>query len=133
VPLGQAFSASWRYISLTAATIAQLLQPAHAGEVIENSTSVVGISVMASEAAQEGASSLLFLAAAISLSLGFMNLLPIPPLDGGKLVLEIIAVIIRRPVPIKVQTVISYVGMALFLLLFFVLLRQDIVRFILGG
>ena len=63
--------------------------------------------------------------------LGVMNLLPIPPLDGGKLVIEIIQKIAGRELPLKVQTVVSYVGIALFALLFVYMLRSDILRFIL--
>lgn len=133
LPVDKAFQVSGRYVATTASYIAQLLQPAHVGEIVSNSSSVVGISVMAGEAASQGFSSLALLAAAVSLSLGFMNLLPIPPLDGGKVLIELIQVIIRRPLSLKVQAAISYVGIALFVLLFFVLLRQDIIRFVLGG
>ncbi len=58
-----------------------------------------------------------------------MNLLPIPPLDGGKLVIEAIQAVTRRKVPIKVQTAISMVGIGLFGLLFIYMLGSDIVRF----
>lgn len=133
VPVDQAFTVAWNYVGTTAQYIMRLLQPAHMGEVVSNSTSVVGISVMAGEAASQGIGSLALLAAAVSLSLGFMNLLPIPPLDGGKVLIELIQAIIRRPLSMKVQAAISYVGIALFILLFFVLLRQDIVRFVMGG
>lgn len=131
--LPDACVAAASYIGMTAVAIAQLFNPTHFQEVISQSSSVVGISVMAADAAREGITPLLMLTAAISLSLGFMNLLPIPPLDGGKIFIEAISAIIRRPVPIKVQRIISYVGVLLFILLFIVLLKQDIVRYILGG
>ncbi len=63
----------------------------------------------------EGFSTLIMLVAAISMSLGFMNLLPIPPLDGGKILIEVIQVIIRKPLSIKVQNILSYIGLAFFL------------------
>lgn len=131
--IGEAFSYALSYVGATASFILRLLQPAHIGEVIESSSSVVGISVMASEAASQGAASFALLAAAVSLSLAFMNLLPVPPLDGGKVVIEAIQAVRRRPVSMRVQQGVSMVGIALFMLLFFVLLRQDIVRFVLGG
>ena len=53
------------------------------------------------------------------------------PLDGGKLVIEIIQKIAGRELPLKVQTIVSYVGIALFALLFVYMLRSDILRFIL--
>ena len=100
-------------------------------EMLENTTSIVGISVMSAQAAAQGPTTFLMLAALISFSLGLMNLLPIPPLDGGKLIIEIIQAVTRREVPLNVQSAISYVGVALFLALFVFVLRNDIIRFIL--
>ncbi len=131
--LGEALSYAANYVATTAIYISQLFQPAHFSQVIENSSSVVGISVMASQAASQGLASFAILAAAVSLSLGFMNLLPIPPLDGGKIVIEAIQAIRKKPVSLKLQSTVSMVGIALFMLLFFVLLRQDIIRFVFGG
>ncbi len=116
-------------IVATAQSVGSLLNPRHTMEVLDNSTSVVGISVMSAQAAAEGPATFLNLAALISFSLGFMNLLPIPPLDGGKLVIEAIQAVTRRKVPIKVQTAISMVGIGLFGLLFIYMLGSDIVRF----
>ena len=93
---------------------------------------MVGISVMASEAASTSPIELVLLVASVSMSLGFMNLLPIPPLDGGKILIEIVQLIIRRPLSIRAQTIVSYVGVAFFLFIFVVALRNDIVRYILG-
>ncbi len=122
---------SWNYVSATAQGVVQLINPQHTKEVLDNSTSIVGISVMSSEAASSGIASYLSFAALISFSLGFMNLLPIPPLDGGKFLIEIIQVVLRRNLSARVQSIVSYVGIALFALLFVYMLRADILRFIL--
>jgi regulator of sigma E protease len=106
--------------------------PEHTQEILDSSTSIVGISVMASQAAAAGLDELCLFTAAISLSLGFMNLLPIPPLDGGKMLIEVIQAVTRRKIPARVQNIISYIGLALFMLLFVYMLRQDVFRFILG-
>lgn len=116
------------FLVSTAQSVAKLLIPQHTMEVLDNSTSVVGISVMSAEAAQDGAGTFLSLAALISFSLGFMNLLPIPPLDGGKLLIEVIQAVTRREVPVKVQLILSYIGIALFGFLFLYMLRGDILR-----
>ena len=84
---------------------------------------------MSSQAAAAGPAVLLNFAAMISFSLGFMNLLPIPPLDGGKLFIEIIQAVTKRKVPLKIQNVVSIVGVVLFGLLFIYMLRADILRF----
>ena len=85
----------------------RLLQPQHTMEILDQSSSIVGISVMSSQAAAAGPATFLTFAALISFSLGFMNLLPIPPLDGGKLVIEIIQKVAGRELPLKVQTIVS--------------------------
>lgn len=119
------------YVAATAEAVVQLLIPSQTMEVLENSTSIVGISVMSAEYAAEGASTYLAFVALISFSLAFMNLLPIPPLDGGKLLIEVVQAILRREVPPKVQTGISYAGLALFGILFIYLLQNDIVTYLL--
>lgn len=119
---------SWAYVVQTVRGVSMLLQPAHTMEVLDSSTSVVGISVMSAQAAAAGPAAYLSFAGLISLSLGFMNLLPIPPLDGGKLVIEAVQAVIRRPVPVKVQNAVSYVGIALFGIMFVYMLRADILR-----
>ena len=98
-------------------------------EVLSQSSSMVGIAVMSGQAASAGAATLINFAAALSFSLGFMNLLPIPPLDGGKLLIEVIQAVTRRKVPMRVQMAVTYVGVGLLVLLFVFMLRQDILRF----
>ena len=110
----------------------RLLIPQQTMQILDQSTSVVGISVMASQAASAGVSDFVLLAASISMSLGFMNLLPIPPLDGGKIVIELIQAAFRRELSIKAQSYITYVGLAFFLFVFVVVLKNDIVRFVIG-
>ena len=117
------------YIAQTAQMVSQLLVPQHTMEVLNNSTSIVGISVMSSQAAAAGPTTFLNFMALISFSLAFMNLLPLPPLDGGKLLIEIIQAVTRREVPLKVQNGISMVVIVLFLLLFMYMLRADFLRF----
>ena len=110
----------------------QLIQPQHTMEVLDQSSSVVGIAVMTSEAASSGVYELALIVAAISMSLGFMNLLPIPPFDGGKILIELIQLVIRRPLPQRAIVILSYVGMAFILFVFVVVLRNDVVRLVLG-
>lgn len=116
------------YIVQTAQGIIRMLTPQHTVEMLNNSASIVGISVLSAQAAQAGAGTFLNFAALISFSLGFMNLLPIPPLDGGKLLIEIVQAMLRRPVSIKVQNALSWLGIVLFGILFVYMLRIDILR-----
>lgn len=122
---------SVRFIAATAQAVGDLINPTRTMQVLEGSTSIVGVSILSAQAAAAGPAVLLQFAALISFSLGFMNLLPIPPLDGGKFLIEIIQAVIRRPVPTRVQNGLSYAGLALVLLLFVYMLQADIARFIL--
>lgn len=62
----------------------------------------------------------------ISASLGAMNLLPVPALDGGQLVFILIEMIARRPVPREWIARINMIGMALLLALMFFVLFNDV-------
>lgn len=120
------------YVGQVAATVGQILMPSHTMEILDQSSSIVGIAAMTAEAASSGAYDLAVIAAAISLSLGFMNLLPIPPFDGGKILIEIIQLVIRRPLSVRAQTVLNYVGLAFIVFVFVVVLKNDIVRYVIG-
>ena len=110
-----------------------LFNPVTMQETISNSTSIIGIAVISKSAAEAGICAFLEFMAMISISLGIMNLLPIPPLDGGRFLIEIYQVITRRNVPVKAINIISLVGIALLFALFFVVMNQDIQRFIFGA
>ncbi len=66
----------------------------------------------------------------ISSCLAFMNLLPIPVVDGGVIVLLIVEKIKGSPISLKVQEVISYAGLAFIILLFVWLTKNDIMNLI---
>ena len=130
--LSEAVVASLSYAGKVAQFAGSLLIPTQTMNVLNQSSSVVGISVMASRAAESGVANLVMIIAMISMSLGFMNLLPIPPLDGGKILIEIIQIIIRRPLSVKVQNILTYIGLAFFLFIFVVALKNDIFRLLFG-
>ena len=128
----EAMQAAIGYAGMVGNAVVKLIMPQHTMEVLSQSSSIVGISVQASEAAAAGIADVIALMAAVSMSLGFMNLLPIPPLDGGKILIELIQAVIRRPLSMKAQTAISYVGLAFFAFVFIVVVRNDVMRFIAG-
>lgn len=129
----QAIQFGFMYIWAVIQAVVKLFNPVTMGETIQNSTSLIGIAVISKSAAEQGICAFLEFMAMISVSLGIMNLLPIPPLDGGKFVIEIYQRIFRRNVSEKVVTAMSLIGLLLFLTLFVVMMNQDIQRFILGG
>lgn len=129
----EAIQYGFMYIWAVIQAVIKLINPVTAGETIQNSTSLIGIAVISKSAAEAGICAFLEFMAMISVSLGIMNLLPIPPLDGGRFLVEIYQRIFRRNVSEKVLSIISLIGISLFILLFIVMLNQDIQRFILGG
>ena len=90
----------------------------------------VGISGAIGSAAKDGFASLLNITILISMNLGFMNLLPIPALDGGRLLALLIEMITRKKLPTKVEGIINAVGLVLLLALSFVIMIKDIMGLI---
>lgn len=89
----------------------------------------VGIVHYSGESARSGVATFFSFIALISINIGFLNLLPIPALDGGHLVYIIIEAVIRRPISTKVKLVVQQVGMAALLLLMLVISYNDIMKF----
>lgn len=129
----RATQAGFAYIGMVIQAVAGLFNPQTVAETVSNSTSVVGIAVMSKSAFEAGITSALSFTAMLSVSLGIMNLLPIPPLDGGRFVVEAYQRIRRKVVGVRAMNYLSFAGMALFMLLFIVMMNQDIQRFIFGN
>jgi len=94
-------------------------------------TGPIGIVYYVGQAAQAGLVNVLYLAALISVNLGLFNLLPIPALDGSKLVFLSIEIIRRRPMDPKKENMVHLVGFALLISLMLIVMYRDIIRFIL--
>ena len=89
---------------------------------------IVGIGEVVSKT--EGFADFLSMLGMISLAVGIANILPFPPLDGGKIVLVLIEWITRRKVSLKVETILSYIGFALLIILTIFVTINDIIRII---
>ena len=68
--------------------------------------------------------------AIISLSLGVTNLLPLPPLDGGKVLLLLIEGIIRKPIKESINNAIQTAGFVLIMLLALIVTYNDVLKII---
>jgi regulator of sigma E protease len=66
--------------------------------------------------------------ASISISLGIMNLLPIPPLDGGKIVFALPELIIHRRIPVKYELWVSSIAFLLLIILMIYINAQDVIH-----
>ena len=87
------------------------------------------IAKMAGETASSGGIfALLGLIALISVNIGFINILPIPGLDGGHVLIALIEGVIQRDLPIKVRLGIQQAGILLILISFITIMINDIQR-----
>lgn len=128
-----AIVAGFKYIGAVAMAILSLFNPATAAETVSNSTSIVGIAVLSKTAFEAGFLSLLSFSAVISVSLGLANMLPIPPLDGGRFVIEVYQKLRRRNISIRALNYLSVAGMCLFFAFFIFMVNQDVQRFVFGN
>ena len=92
----------------------------------------VGIASEISNRAKTSALDMWYFVAFLSINLSIMNLLPIPGLDGGKILFLLIEAMIRRPVPPKFEGAVQLAGLALIFGLFIFVTYNDIVRLIAG-
>ena len=86
------------------------------------------IAQLAGQTAEAGITPFLTFMALLSVNLAFLNILPIPGLDGGHIFIHLIEAVLRRPLKIKTRIVIQQIGMALLLMLMVTVIMQDITR-----
>ena len=89
----------------------------------------VGMYSMTTQFTQQGFNALVYFLAFLSLNLGIMNLIPIPALDGGKLVLNIIEAIRRKPISPEKEGIVTLIGVGIMVLLMVLVTWNDIQRF----
>lgn len=83
---------------------------------------------MSSQAAASGIETVLSMMAMLSINLGIFNLIPIPALDGGKILMNLIEAIRRKPLKRETETYITFVGVAIMLVLMVAVTWNDIMR-----
>ena len=118
---------SYQFLDLIIRTIKGLLK----GNIsIKELGGPIMIAKVAGESASAGMSALLGLMAYLSLNLGLLNILPIPGLDGGHVLIALIEGIIRKDLPLKVKMGFQQVGLLILLMLFITIMINDIQRLI---
>jgi regulator of sigma E protease len=123
--VGKALVRVWDTCSMTLKMIGKMIT----GEAsLKNVTGPITIADYAGQTARMGAASYLSFIAFISISLGVMNLLPIPVLDGGHLLYYSLEVLTGRSVPERVGEIAQRLGMGLLLTLMLLAVFNDVAR-----
>ena len=98
---------------------------------VEAVSGPVGISSAISDAASAGFLSLLNITVLISMNLGFMNLIPFPALDGGRLITILIEMVTGRKIPARIEALINGVGLLILFGVMILVMFKDIFTLIL--
>ncbi|HEW5897912.1 TPA: RIP metalloprotease RseP [Streptococcus pneumoniae] len=88
----------------------------------------VAIFKASSAAAKNGIENILYFLAMISINIGIFNLIPIPALDGGKIVLNILEAIRRKPLKQEIETYVTLAGVVIMVVLMIAVTWNDIMR-----
>ena len=115
----------WRLTAITVSTFGKLLTGALS---LEHLSGPVGIAQAAGATFSAGAGTFLFFMALLSVSLGIVNLLPIPVLDGGHLLFLLGEWARGRPLSIRAQNIASLCGMVFIVSIMLVTTYQDLLR-----
>jgi regulator of sigma E protease len=125
--LNEAASRTGQITALTAVMVYRMV----VGQAsLSNLSGPINIAQYAGEWAQAGLISFLFFLALISISLGFVNLLPIPLLDGGQLFYLVIETIRRKPLSERAEAIGQRVGLSLIVLLVGFAVFNDLSRLV---
>lgn len=105
--------------------IKSLITRAHVPEGI---TGIVGIAILTHSSVQEGLMTYLRLVALLSLSLAILNILPLPALDGGRLLFVLMEMVLRRPLNQRFELITNAIGFFLLLGLIIIITFNDVIH-----
>lgn len=122
--IGESVRQNWKMLRMTFTTIARLIRGEGSVKELSGPLSIARIS---GEVMRQGFLPVIGLMAMISLQLGVMNLLPIPVLDGGHIMILLIEGAVRRELSLRVKERIQTVGFAVLAALMIVVLYNDVI------
>jgi regulator of sigma E protease len=128
--LSESLTQTYKIIEMTILSVVKLIQGTVSAKTLGGP---IMIAEMAGQQAKEGATSLIFFIALLSVNLGILNFLPIPVLDGGHLFFFTIEAIIRRPLSIRIREMAQQAGIATLVLLMIFVFYNDIERIFFTG
>ncbi len=128
-PIAAAVRAGARTYEVTTTTLKFLRQMVIGQASVQNLSGPLSIAQFAGESAKLGVSRFLEFLGLVSVSLGVLNLLPVPMLDGGHLIYYLIESVLRRPIPESIQVAGQQLGMGLLLGLMGLAMYNDLMHF----
>ena len=128
--MAQAFEKFWSYFTQVVKTLKSLLFPSNGVRTIgaKNLSSVVGIYSMVSQYLTLGPAIFLFFVAMLTINIGIMNLLPVPALDGGRIIFVLYEMLTGRKPNKKFETILNFIFYILIFALFIFITYNDILR-----
>ena len=127
---GEAVTEGWKWCVYASGTIVTALKNlVTTGEGLDQTAGPVGVVTMVSqEVKQYGFEAFINLLVVISINLGIMNLLPIPGLDGSRILFNIVEAVRRKPIPAQKEAMIHLAGYALLIGLMIFFTFKDVMR-----
>jgi len=124
--VGPALHRTWQTTAVTLKFLWRMVT----GEVsLKNVNGPLSIAAYAGISAREGLASFLTFLAAVSISLGVLNLMPVPVLDGGQVVYQLAEAVKGSPLSMRLQAIGQQVGIALLILLMSLAFYNDVRHF----
>lgn len=120
------FNYTWFFIKLIFVSLYQMIT----GVIPADIAGPVGIVAIVAEVTKTGLGNLFYLAAIISINLGIINLLPIPALDGSRIIFLVLEGIRGKPIDPQKEGFIHFVGFTVLIILMILIAFQDITRLI---
>jgi regulator of sigma E protease len=134
LPFRQAVAESWRQnIQLTKLTYQTLQGIIERRMSAKGLSGPIGIAQLSGQAAREGPAVYIGLMAAVSLNLAIFNLLPIPILDGGVMLMLLVEMLLRRDLSLKIKEAVVRVGFVFLMMVVVFVLYNDIAKMLPPG
>ncbi len=130
--VGESFALSLKWIGIQIREIVKALGGLFFMGQVENVGGIVMTAAVVGQAVHSGISIVVMLIALISVNLAIINLLPIPALDGGKLVMYAVEGVRKKPAPERLEGILNMIGFAFIIGLAIFLVVQDVGRLIPG-
>lgn len=116
----------WRSVSNVKMVWESLIDIVGGKYSVEHISGPIGVTTAVSQSASAGTLSFLSLVVMITMNLGVVNLLPLPALDGGRLLFQFIELIRRKPINPKAEGYIHFAGIVILLLLMVIIAVKDV-------